>query len=102
MHPGFDPGANVLHPAHGVCRVVGVESVAAAGVSIDTLALEPRWGTGLIRIPIAKLADAGLRALTPEEAENALPPGAPRPRSNSFLFSRAPRASGRSKSARFA
>jgi hypothetical protein len=102
MLAGFNPGANVLHPAHGVCRVVGVECVAAAGESFDALAIKPRATDTLIRIPVAKLASVGLRILTDEEAESIAPPGAPRPRSNSFLFVRAGRATGRAKIARFA
>jgi RNA polymerase-interacting CarD/CdnL/TRCF family regulator len=104
MLAGFDPGANVLHPAFGVCRVVGVKHVAAAGESFDALAIA-RTGldTGVIQIPLSKLASVGLRVLTAAEAlEEGTRGGPRRNRGNSFLFARAGRAKGRAKSAGFA
>lgn len=71
MASDFEPGADVLHPSHGICRVLGVEHVKAAGESFDALAIAPAYAVrGVVKIPLAKVSAHKLRLATAEEANN--------------------------------
>jgi len=73
MLTGFDPGANVLHPTHGPCRVLGVEHVTAAGERFDALAIAPAYvKRAIIKIPMSKVSEHAMRVLTPAEVAEAL------------------------------
>lgn len=93
MAAPFNPGAIVLHPSHGVCRVVGVEHVTAGGERFDALAIAPAYAlAGVIKIPLSKLGALQMRVLTNAEAadliENWRPPKSRETAWRHFLMSR--------------
>lgn len=65
----FESGSYVMHPTQGPCVVQGVESVNVGGVTHDMLVIAPvALRSAAIRIPLAKLPGAELRALDAAEA----------------------------------
>lgn len=69
----FPVGARVMHPAHGVGTVCGVERFEASGLSVEVLHLVLDDHRMELRIPLGRLASYGLRPLsTPERFAEVL------------------------------
>ena len=54
----------IVYPAHGVGRVLGVEEASYGGVSIELLVIQFEADRMVLRVPVAKGEQAGLRRLS--------------------------------------
>jgi CarD family transcriptional regulator len=59
----FNTGQHVVYPAHGVGRVVGVETQQVAGMKLEVFVVSFEQDKLILRVPVAKAASSGMRAL---------------------------------------
>ena len=59
----FNVGQHVVYPAHGVGRVVGVETQSVAGMKLEVFVVSFEQDKLILRVPVAKAASSGMRAL---------------------------------------
>jgi CarD family transcriptional regulator len=65
----FREGNKVIYPRVGICRVAGVEEFTVVGTTAKVYVLEPlddKEGT-LVRVPVNKAEDVGMRKLMEKE-----------------------------------
>jgi len=62
----FKAGQFIVYPAHGVGKVTGVEQDVIAGFDIETYVVHFEQDKMTLRVPTAKAATSGMRALSNE------------------------------------
>jgi CarD family transcriptional regulator len=60
----YKAGDFVVYPTHGVGRVVGIESQEIAGTKLQLIAINFDKDRMILRVPVMKAKDAGLRRLS--------------------------------------
>ena len=60
----YKAGDFVVYPTHGVGRVVGIESQEIAGTKLQLIAINFDKDRMILRVPVTKAKDAGLRRLS--------------------------------------
>ncbi|MFO1190123.1 MAG: CarD family transcriptional regulator [Alphaproteobacteria bacterium] len=69
----FSPGDYVVYPTHGVGQIIGVEDQTVAGLSLRVFAISFESEKMILRVPVEKAKQAGLRAIsTRKEMQTAL------------------------------
>jgi len=69
----FAPGDYVVYPTHGVGQIIGVEDQTVAGMSLRVFAISFENEKMILRVPVEKAKQAGLRAIsTRKEMQTAL------------------------------
>ncbi len=69
----FKAGDHVVYPTHGVGTVQGIETVSAAGMSLQMIVVTFDENRMTLKVPVGKAASSGLRKLTaPEAMQEAL------------------------------
>ncbi|MBN9011229.1 MAG: CarD family transcriptional regulator, partial [Rhizobiales bacterium] len=63
----FKAGEHIVYPAHGVGRIVGVETQEVAGIRLDLFVVSFIKDKMTLRVPVAKATSVGMRKL----ADNA-------------------------------
>jgi CarD family transcriptional regulator len=59
----FKTGEHIVYPAHGVGRIVGVESQEVAGLKLDLFVISFIKDKMTLRVPVAKATSVGMRKL---------------------------------------
>jgi CarD family transcriptional regulator len=59
----FKSGEHIVYPAHGVGRIVGVESQEVAGLKLDLFVISFIKDKMTLRVPVAKATAVGMRKL---------------------------------------
>jgi len=59
----FHPGDHVVYPTHGVGTVQGIETMQAAGMSLQMIVVTFDENRMTLKVPIGKAASSGLRKL---------------------------------------
>lgn len=62
----FMDGDFVVYPAHGVGKIIGIETQEVAGLSLQVLVISFDNDRMKLRLPVAKAKRSGLRALSNE------------------------------------
>ena len=62
----FKIGQHIVYPAHGVGEVVGIEQEVIAGFDIEVYTVKFEQDKMTLRVPTAKAATSGMRALSNE------------------------------------
>ena len=60
---GFKVGEFIVYPAHGVGRIIGIETQEVAGTTLDLFVIEFVKDRMTLRVPVAKAAPVGMRKL---------------------------------------
>jgi CarD family transcriptional regulator len=60
---GFRIGESIVYPAHGVGRIVGIETQEVAGARLDLFVINFVKDKMTLRVPVAKAATVGMRKL---------------------------------------
>jgi CarD family transcriptional regulator len=69
----FKAGDHVVYPTHGVGTVQGIETMHAAGMSLQMIVVTFDENRMTLKVPVGKAATSGLRKLTaPEAMQEAL------------------------------
>jgi CarD family transcriptional regulator len=63
----FKAGDHVVYPTHGVGSVQGIETVSAAGYSLQVIVVTFEENRMTLRVPVNKAASSGLRKLASNE-----------------------------------
>jgi CarD family transcriptional regulator len=70
---GFKTGEHIVYPAHGVGRIVGVETQEVAGIKLDLFVISFVKDKMTLRVPVTKAAAVGMRKLAdPATVKKAL------------------------------
>ena len=64
----FKTGDHVVYPTHGVGTVQGIESMSAAGHTLQVIVVTFDENRMTLRVPVGKASSSGLRKLASEEA----------------------------------
>lgn len=64
MEISYQKGDLVVYPTHGVGRVVGVETQEFSGIKIEVILINFDKEKMILRVPVAKARNAGLRRLS--------------------------------------
>src|SRR3546814_14849774 len=73
QNDAFSSGDLVVYPAHGVGKVMAIETQEVAGHELQVFVISFSKNRMTLRLPMKKARDAGLRALSTEnEVEKAL------------------------------
>ncbi|WP_149537728.1 CarD family transcriptional regulator [Siccirubricoccus phaeus] len=64
----FKTGDHVVYPTHGVGTVQGIETMSAAGHSLQVIVVTFEENRMTLRVPVNKAASSGLRKLTAPDA----------------------------------
>ncbi|TDH59181.1 CarD family transcriptional regulator [Dankookia rubra] len=67
-HVEFKAGDHVVYPTHGVGTVQGIESMSAAGHTLQVIVVTFDENRMTLRVPVGKASSSGLRKLASEEA----------------------------------
>ncbi|WP_193141166.1 MULTISPECIES: CarD family transcriptional regulator [unclassified Meridianimarinicoccus] len=71
--PDFRANDYVVYPAHGVGKIVSIEEQEVAGLKLELFVISFEKDKMTLRVPTAKAAGAGLRALsTPDVISHAM------------------------------
>ena len=62
----FKVNEHIVYPAHGVGKVIGVETEVIAEMDIELYVVEFEQDKMILRVPTAKAANSGMRALSNE------------------------------------
>jgi len=69
----FAKGDHVVYPTHGVGKVQGIEETEVAGEKLELIIIEFDKDRMILRVPVAKAANSGLRSLSsPDIMKDAL------------------------------
>ncbi|WP_420548538.1 CarD family transcriptional regulator [Curvivirga sp.] len=69
----FTKGDHVVYPTHGVGKVQGIEETEVAGEKLELIIIEFDKDRMILRVPVAKAANSGLRSLSsPDIMKDAL------------------------------
>ena len=69
----YQSGDHVVYPTHGVGKVTGIEKQEIAGTSLELIVIEFDKDRMILRVPVAKADDSGLRKLSsPDQMKSAL------------------------------
>lgn len=60
---GFKTGEHIVYPAHGVGRIVGIETQEVAGIKLDLFVISFVKDKMTLRVPVNKAATVGMRKL---------------------------------------
>jgi CarD family transcriptional regulator len=60
---GFKTGEQIVYPAHGVGKIVGVETQEVAGIKLDLFVINFAKDKMTLRVPVAKATSVGMRKL---------------------------------------
>ncbi|MBK1624478.1 CarD family transcriptional regulator [Afifella marina] len=63
---GFRTNESIVYPAHGVGRIVDVETQEVAGMSLELFVIDFDKDKMTLRVPVAKAASVGMRKLADE------------------------------------
>ena len=63
----FKPNEYVVYPAHGVGKVVNVESQDIAGVTLELFVVSFEKDKMTLRVPVEKAIEVGMRSLSSPE-----------------------------------
>ncbi len=70
---GFKTGEYVVYPAHGVGKIISIDSEEIAGLKLELLVIYFEQDKLTLRVPVAKIKSVGMRKLANEEVvEKAL------------------------------
>ncbi len=70
---GFRTGEYVVYPAHGVGKIISIDSEEVAGLKLELLVIYFEQDKLTLRVPVAKIKSVGMRKLASEEVvEKAL------------------------------
>jgi CarD family transcriptional regulator len=70
---GFSTNDYVVYPTHGVGRIVGLERQEISGISLDLFVVEFEKDKMVLRVPVSKVSNVGLRKLSsPQIMRSAL------------------------------
>jgi len=61
--PEFKPGEHIVYPAHGVGRIVGIDTQEVAGISLDLFVISFIKDKMTLRVPVPKATAVGMRKL---------------------------------------
>jgi CarD family transcriptional regulator len=64
----FRAGDHVVYPTHGVGTVQGIETIEAAGMTLEMIVVTFEENRMTLKVPVAKAASAGLRKLASNNA----------------------------------
>ncbi len=82
-------GEYVVYPAHGVGRVLGVETQEVGGMQVQLLVISFDKDRMVLRLPLSKAKTAGLRPFsTPKDLEEALSSLSHKTRARRAMWSR--------------
>lgn len=59
----YQAGDHVVYPTHGVGMVKGIEQQEIAGMALELIVIEFDKDRMILRVPVAKADDSGLRKL---------------------------------------
>ena len=69
----YQAGDHVVYPTHGVGKVTGIEQQEIAGMTLELIVIEFDKDRMILRVPVAKADDSGLRKLSsPDQMKSAL------------------------------
>ncbi|MFV2035020.1 MAG: CarD family transcriptional regulator [Halocynthiibacter sp.] len=86
---GFKTGEFVVYPAHGVGKVVDIETQEIAGTKLELIVIEFEKDKMMLRVPVAKANAIGMRKLSePDMIEKALKVVRGNPRIKRTMWSR--------------
>jgi CarD family transcriptional regulator len=60
---GFKTGEHIVYPAHGVGRIVGLETQEVAGIKLDLFVINFAKDKMTLRVPVTKATSVGMRKL---------------------------------------
>ena len=60
---GFRTGEHIVYPAHGVGKIVGIETQEVAGVKLDLFVINFVKDKMTLRVPVTKAESVGMRKL---------------------------------------
>jgi len=60
---GFRTGEYIVYPAHGVGRIVGIDTQEVAGIKLDLFVISFVKDKMTLRVPVGKAASVGMRKL---------------------------------------
>lgn len=60
---GFKTGEHIVYPAHGVGKIVGLETQEVAGIQLDLFVINFIKDKMTLRVPVAKATSVGMRKL---------------------------------------
>jgi len=61
--PEFRPGEHIVYPAHGVGRIVGIDTQEVAGIRLDLFVISFIKDKMTLRVPVPKATAVGMRKL---------------------------------------
>ena len=61
---GFRIGESIVYPAHGVGRIVGIDTQEVAGITLDLFVISFVKDKMTLRVPVTKATSVGMRKLT--------------------------------------
>jgi CarD family transcriptional regulator len=64
----FKTGDHVVYPTHGVGTVQGIETMSAAGYSLQVIVVTFDENRMTLRVPVGKAASSGLRKLASDDS----------------------------------
>ncbi|NIZ11173.1 CarD family transcriptional regulator [Pseudooceanicola sp. HF7] len=71
--PEFRPNEHVVYPAHGVGKIVSIESQEIAGIQLELFVISFEKDKMTLRVPTHKATEVGMRSLaSPEEVSKAM------------------------------
>ena len=69
----LEKGQLIVYPAHGVGKIEGIEKQNIAGIEIELLLIRFEKDRLLLKLPMSKIKDVGLRKLcSPQTVKNAI------------------------------
>lgn len=69
----FEEGDHVVYPAHGVGRIMAIETQVISGMTLDLIVIHFEKDRMTLRVPAAKSTSVGMRKLSsPDKLETAL------------------------------
>jgi CarD family transcriptional regulator len=63
QRPDFKSGEHIVYPAHGVGRIVGVDTQEVAGIKLDLFVISFLKDKMTLRVPVMKATAVGMRKL---------------------------------------
>lgn len=73
LQRGFKPGDHIVYPAHGVGKVLAIETQTVAGLSLEVYVIAFDQDKMTLRVPTAKARSCGMRPLASTQVvEDAL------------------------------
>src|SRR5215468_10417017 len=68
---GFKTGDFVVYPTHGVGKIIGIETQAISGYSLQVITIHFEKDRMTLRVPVSKAKNSGLRRLSTRKVMDA-------------------------------